>query len=65
MIARQTDSEAEYKSILYKKILESNPGSATTDILVKLIELAWKSRNEDVVAVANYLYTACAKEEVI
>lgn len=65
LLAKTSKDEESYKYPLYKEILKSNVGTETREILLKLIDLAWKSKNDDTVAFANYLYTMCTKDEGI
>lgn len=59
MLARMTDSQEEYNSILYKKLLEGNASKESQQVLKSLIDLGWTSKKADVGTVALDLYDRC------
>ncbi len=65
MFAREAESEIAYKATLYETLLKSDADVETKTLLVNLMDLAWKYRNEDLVKLSNYLYTTCVADDQI
>lgn len=65
MVAKAFNTRAEYEAEVYKKLAKSNANQETREILQKIMELAWLSRNDDIVKTGNFIYQACAKDDTI
>lgn len=65
MLAKDFDTRAEYEAEAYKSLAKSNATQETREILQKIIELAWLTRNDDVTKSANFIYQTCAKDDSI
>ena len=59
MLARMTDSQEEYTSALYKKLLEGDASKESQQVLKSLIDLGWTSKKADVGTIALDLYDRC------
>ena len=59
MLARMTESQEEYNSALYKKLLEGDASKESQQVLKSLIDLGWTSKKAELSTVALDLYDRC------
>lgn len=59
MVANFADSQEQYDSYMYKKLLESSASKPVQELLLKMIKLAWSNKGKDAHALGVRFYDTC------
>jgi hypothetical protein len=58
-LALQYTSKKDYENLMYKSLLNGNADESTKKLLLKLIDLAWINKEQDMNDSSMNLYRAC------
>jgi hypothetical protein len=62
-IAGEAKDENEYRNYLYTIMLKLDTTKETRDLLITLIDVAWRLRDEQVIGTSRLVFRACMKDE--